>query len=123
MRALMVDDSRANRLVVRNFLIDLGFVVTEATDAADGMKCLGDLTRFDLILVNWGLRGINGLDFIRHARAIPASSDIPIILMGDENSRDQLVDAIDAGASEYLMRPFSKQALATKLELLGMEHR
>jgi two-component system chemotaxis response regulator CheY len=123
MNVLIVDDSRANRMVVKNYLADLGFQVTETPDGSEGLRSLKGGAKFDLLLVSWNLPGMNGLDFIRNVRSDANLNAVPILLMGEGNTHQHLVDAVEAGASEYLMRPFTKPVLATKLDILGLEHR
>ena len=121
MNILTVDDSRASRLVIGKFLADLGFHATEATDGADGLRYLRGGQKFDVLLVDWEMPGMSGIEFIRTVRADPAHADTPIIMISTLNSSDRMVEAIEAGANEYIMKPFTKEILAMKLELLGVE--
>lgn len=121
MHVLTVDDSRASRLVIRRFLGDLGISVTEAADGTEGLHFLKQGSKFDLLLVDWDMPGMNGVQFIRAVRADPAHKDTPIIMISSQNSSDRLLEALEAGANEYIMKPFTKEILAMKFDLLGVE--
>lgn len=123
MKALVVDRSRANRLVVRKHLADLGFQVADASDGREGILCLKNDTQFNVVIVDAEIPGMTGLDFIRQMRAEPAVKDIPVIMVSSLDSRDKMIAAIEAGANEYIMKPFTREALGTKLDLLGVEYR
>ena len=121
MNVLTVDDSRASRLVITKFLADLGFQATEAADGGEGLRYLRAGRKFDVLLVDWEMPGMSGIEFIRTVRADPAHADTPIIMISTLNSSDRMVEAIEAGANEYIMKPFTKEILAMKLEILGVE--
>ena len=122
-QALVLDDSRAGRMILRKFLTDLGFKVTEAETAHEGLQSLKKGNKFEVMLVDGDLRGINGLEFIRRVRADEDNKSTPIIMLSSQSSRDRMMEAIEAGANEYIIKPFNKEALETKLELLGIESR
>lgn len=121
MNVLTVDDSRASRLVIGRFLTDLGFRVTEAEDGNEGLRHLRGGGKFDVILVDWEMPGMSGVEFIRAVRSEAATMDTPIIMISTLNSSDRLVEALEAGANEYIMKPFTKEILSMKLDLLGVE--
>lgn len=123
LHVLTVDDSRASRMVTRKYMTDLGFQVTEAGDVSEGVACLKKGVKYDLLLVDSDVRGMSGLDFVREARSEPVGKEVPIILMSQQSSQDRMVAAIEAGANEYIIKPFTKEALEAKLELLGIEYR
>lgn len=123
MKALVVDDSRAARSILRNALKERGFSVTEAADgeeALDRMKS-GELP--DIALVDWNMPVMNGLEFIKALRAEDAWSDVTVLMVTSEVETRQLVRALNAGANEYLMKPFTKDLLFQKLDLLGFIER
>jgi two-component system, chemotaxis family, chemotaxis protein CheY len=121
MRALMIDDSRAHRLVTHRALVDLGFEVTEAESAQEALGRLKGQTKFDVVLVDWEIPQMDGLQFIKQVRAIPASAETPIILLGTTKFLHRLTEALEAGANEYIMKPFNKDILEMKLDVLGIE--
>ena len=123
MKALVVDRSRANRLVVRKHLTDLGFQVADASDGREGILCLQNDNQFNVVIVDAEIPGMTGLDFIRQVRAEPNAKDIPVIMVSSLDSRDKMIAAIEAGANEYIMKPITKDALGAKLDLVGVEYR
>ena len=123
MHALVVEDSRAHRMVLRSYMHELGYEVTEATDGCEGLEQLKRFKEFDVVLVNWEMPVMDGVEFIRRVRADSAFSGLPIIMVSSISNGDAILQALQAGADEYLMKPINKQALAAKLELLGIEHR
>ena len=123
MKALVVDRSRANRLVVTKHLSDLGFQVADASDGREGILCLKNDTTFNVVIVDAEIPGMTGLDFIRLMRTEPATKDLPVIMVSSMDSQGHMIAAIEAGANEYILKPFTKEALEAKLDLLGVEYR
>jgi len=119
MRALIVDDSRFVRDFLRGLLEKRGI---ECAQAADGQAALDQIHRglpFDLALVDWNMPVMNGLEMLKQMRA-EGYSDVKVMMVTTEAENDFIVRALDAGADEYLMKPFDDQALTEKLELLGL---
>lgn len=123
MHVLTVDDSRATRLVIRKYLADLGIHVSEAEDGTEGLRLLRKGNKFDAILVDWEMPGMSGIEFIKAVRLEAAYKETPIIMISTLNSSDRMVEALEAGANEYIMKPFTKDILTMKLELLGVENK
>ena len=121
MNVLTVDDSRASRLVIGRFLADMGFTVTEAADGTEGLRYLKAGRKFDALIVDSEMPGMSGVEFIRAVRADAANVETPIIMISNQNSSDRMVEAIESGANEYIMKPFTREILAMKLDLLGVE--
>jgi two-component system chemotaxis response regulator CheY len=120
MRALVVDDSRAMRRIVGRILTDLGFEVVEAGDGQQGLDALAEGPVPQLACVDWNMPVMDGLTFITRVRAVPAWRDITLMMVTTESEHAQIVRALAAGAHEYLIKPFTAQAMAEKLELLGL---
>jgi two-component system chemotaxis response regulator CheY len=120
-RVLVIDDSRAIRRLIGNILRDMGWVVTEATDGLDALSQLEKLGCPDLILVDWNMPEMNGLEFIKAARAIPAFKEVPMMMVTTETEMERMAEAFIAGVNEYLMKPFDRCQLTDKLQLLGVE--
>jgi two-component system, chemotaxis family, chemotaxis protein CheY len=119
MRALIVDDSRFVRDFLRGLLEKRGI---ECAQAADGRAALDELHEglpFDLALVDWNMPVMNGLEMLKQMRA-EGYSGVKVMMVTTEAENDFILRALDAGADEYLMKPFDDQALAEKLELLGL---
>jgi two-component system chemotaxis response regulator CheY len=119
-RALVIDDSRAVRAVLVRMLRRHGFDVTEAGNGVEGLERLKHSERFDLALVDWNMPEMDGLAFIQTVRADAAHARLRLMMVTTENDVERLVAALEAGADEYIMKPFSEEALLDKLALLGM---
>ena len=121
MKVLVVDDSKAMRRIIKQTLRDLGF---ESGEAEHGLMALEVLeanpTEFNLILVDWNMPEMNGYEFLCEVRKRDQFADLNILMVTTENEVEQMLKALDAGANEYLMKPFTKDALLDKLELLGI---
>jgi two-component system, chemotaxis family, chemotaxis protein CheY len=123
-KALVVDDSRTIRRILGGILAQLGFDVTEAEN---GVAALAALDReraagapVSLTLVDWNMPEMNGLDFVKRMRADGQNAAVTAIMVTTETQVDQMVAALDAGANEYVMKPFTKDVIEDKLRLLGM---
>lgn len=119
-RALVVDDSRAMRAILRHFLEQLGFEVFEAGHGKEGLERLTQLGEVDLAMVDWNMPEMNGLDFVRAVRAEDGNTDLRLMMVTTETELDRVSEALEAGANEYVMKPFTKAVLAEKLVILGM---
>jgi two-component system chemotaxis response regulator CheY len=120
MRALVVDDSRTVRIIVGNILREVGMEVLEA---ANGVEALAQLQRdpaLELMLLDWNMPEMNGLDLLRTVRAERAFDGLRILMVTSESQGDQVVRALSAGANEYLMKPFNKDVLVAKLHLMDV---
>jgi len=121
MKVLVVDDSKAMRRIIKQSLRDLGF---DSDDAENGLVALESLeanpTLYDLVLVDWNMPEMNGYDFLCEVRKRDEYADLNILMVTTENEVEQMLKALDAGANEYLMKPFTKDALLDKIELLGI---
>lgn len=121
MHALVIDDSRAIRLILARMLRDLGFDVDEATNGREGLARLEDGKTPDLVLVDWNMPEMSGIDFVTAARKPPYSSTARLMMVTTETEVPQMVRALEAGADEYVMKPFTREAIVEKLQLLGLE--
>jgi two-component system chemotaxis response regulator CheY len=119
MRALIVDDSRFVRGYLRGLLEEKGIECEEAADGQAGMDRLNAGLPFDLALVDWNMPVMNGLDMLKQLRA-EGLSDIKVMMVTTEAENDYILRALDAGADEYLMKPFDDEALTEKLSMLGL---
>lgn len=120
MRALIVDDSRAMRLVIGRIMTDLGF---EIADAANGREALDRLTAGpapNVALVDWNMPEMNGFELVCALRANDRYRATRIVMVTTEVEMGQVVRALEAGADEYVMKPFTKDVLREKLALLQL---
>lgn len=120
MRALLVEDSRAQRCLVRSMLQDFGFEVAEAANGKEALNVLAQSQRPNLAVVDWNMPEMNGLDFIRELRARPEFDSVRVVMATTETEMTQVAVALAAGADEYVMKPYPKDALRDKLVLLGV---
>ena len=121
MKALVVDDSRSMRTIVSRILEGLGvddIVLAENGQAAIDVLQDGDLP--DIALVDWHMPVMNGYEFVCEARRRAEWRQMTIMMVTTENEHGQIVKALAAGAREYLIKPFTPDALVDKLSLLGL---
>jgi len=122
-RALIVDDSKTMRRIVGKVVKENGFeTIVEAENGEEAMTRLrnaGDAP-MQLALVDWNMPVMDGLSFVKAARA-EGFAELPIIMITTEGSMEYVTRAIEAGANEYLMKPFTKESLRDKLALLGFD--
>jgi two-component system chemotaxis response regulator CheY len=119
MRALIVDDSRFVRGFLRGMLEERGMECAEAGDGQAGLDQIRAGTAFDLALVDWNMPVMDGLEMLKQMRA-EGFSEIKVMMVTTEAENEFITRALDAGADEYLMKPFDNEALAEKLAMLGL---
>jgi two-component system chemotaxis response regulator CheY len=119
MRALIVDDSRFVRGYLRGLLEEKGIECEEAGDGQAGMDQMNAGLTFDIALIDWNMPVMNGLDMLKQMRA-EGFTDVKVMMVTTEAENDFILRALDAGADEYLMKPFDDEALTEKLAMLGM---
>jgi two-component system chemotaxis response regulator CheY len=120
MRALVIDDSRAIRAIIRAILKESGLDVIEAGNGREGLAQLQAAPDVELVLVDWNMPEMNGLEFIEAVRAQRAFDAVRILMVTTETEVSQVMRALSAGANEYLMKPFTKEVLVAKLNLLDV---
>jgi two-component system chemotaxis response regulator CheY len=119
MRALIVDDSRFVRSYLRGLLEKKGIECEEAGDGQAGMDLLKSRPPFDLALVDWNMPVMDGLEMLKQLRA-QGYDGIKVMIVTTEAENKYILGALDAGADEFLMKPFDGQALTEKLNMLGL---
>jgi len=123
-RALVIDDSRAMRRIVGTILKDFGFEVREAGDGRQALDALqeGKAEGWvpDLCCIDWNMPVMDGLQFVMAVRAHPEFRQVTLMMVTTESETGQIVKALAAGAHEYLLKPFTADALRDKLALLGL---
>jgi two-component system chemotaxis response regulator CheY len=120
MRALVIDDSRAVRIIIGNILREIGLDVLEAKDGLEALEQIKRNPDVELLLVDWNMPQMNGLDFIRAVRSERGYDGVRILMVTSEAQSEQVSVALRAGANEYLMKPFTKEVLMAKLNLLDV---
>ena len=119
MRVLIVDDSRAMRTILRTTLAELGHEVVEAGNGQDGLELLRSRGPFDLALVDWNMPPLNGYEFVRAVRADAVNASMKLLMVTTEVETAQVAKALEAGANEYVMKPFTPDILKEKLDMLS----
>jgi two-component system chemotaxis response regulator CheY len=120
MRALIVDDSRFVRGFLRGLLEHRGIECEEAGDGLAALNRIHSSPSFDLAFVDWNMPVMNGLEMVQRARD-EGYRDIKVLMVTTEAEDDYIVRALNAGADEYLMKPFDDAALGDKLAMMGVE--
>lgn len=121
MRAMVIDDSRAIRLILGNMLKELGFEVIDAENGAVAIDRLKASEKVDIALVDWNMPEMNGYEFVCAVRKDDAYKDLPLMMVTTETEMSQVVKALEAGANEYVMKPFTKEMITEKLALMGVQ--
>lgn len=117
---LIVDDSSVIRKVSRHILESLGFEVSDAENGQDGLAKFAE-SQPDLILLDWNMPVMNGIEFLKALRARPDGDVSKVVFCTTENDVDHIREAMNAGANEYVMKPFDHETLELKLQLIGFE--
>jgi two-component system, chemotaxis family, chemotaxis protein CheY len=118
MLALVIDDSRTVRIIIGNILREIGMEVIEAANGAEALEQLNCHPDVSLLLVDWNMPEMNGFDFLCAVRAQSAYDGVRILMVTSESQGAQVSKALNAGANEYLMKPFNKDVLVAKLQLM-----
>ena len=119
-RTLVVDDSRVIRSIVGRALKELGFESEEAGNGREGLDRLKQGILPALMMVDWNMPEMSGLEMVQAVRANGAWNDVRLIMITSENESERVQEALEAGADEYIMKPFSKEMILDKLLLLGV---
>ena len=120
MHALIIDDSKAMRMILRKILQQMGFETTEAGDGQAGLDALQSSADLDVVLVDWNMPVLNGLEFVKQVRANPALPQKPILVVTSETDPKYVVQIKDAGANSYIEKPFTPQKIVEQLRLVGV---
>ncbi|MEP7187289.1 MAG: chemotaxis response regulator CheY [Rhodanobacter sp.] len=117
MKILVVDDFSTMRRIVRNLLVELGFsnpLIQEADDGESAMVMLKSQP-FDMVVTDWNMPNMTGIDLLRAIRAEVALKGIPVLMVTAENNREQIIAAAQAGVNGYIVKPFTAVTLKEKL--------
>ena len=119
--ALIIDDSRAIRRILGGTMRELGFEVSEAANGREALERLEEINDpVQLMLVDWNMPVMNGLDFVLQVRKQKRFESSLILMVTTETAIEQMVRALEAGANEYVMKPFTKGVIEDKLRLMGI---
>jgi two-component system chemotaxis response regulator CheY len=120
MRALVVDDSRAMRTILKKMMTELGFEVAEAGDGLQALERLKEIGATDVALVDWNMPEMDGLEFVKALRADHLYADMKVCMVSAENDMMKIARALMMGADEYAMKPVTKDIIVEKLDLMGV---
>ena len=119
-KVLIIDDSRAVRMILGRTMREIGYEVCEACNGKEALSVLeSDNGAITLVLVDWNMPEMNGLEFVKHVRSDPSYSATTLMMVTTETEMEQMITALEAGADEYVMKPFTKDIITDKLRLLG----
>ncbi len=117
MKILVVDDSSTMRRIIKNTLIRIGHKdVLEAEDGAKGWEVMQNTPDLDILITDWNMPEMNGLELVKKVRAEAKYEDMPIIMVTTEGGKAEVITALKAGVNNYIVKPFTPQVLQEKLE-------
>ena len=119
MLAIVIDDSRAMRGIIKRVLKGMGFDTLEAGDGQEALAVLANSPRPDLAMVDWNMPNMNGFEFLKSIRADRAFDEMKLTMVTTEIEMSQIALALEAGANEYVMKPFTEEAMRDKISLMG----
>jgi two-component system chemotaxis response regulator CheY len=118
MRAMVVDDSKAMRTVLSRMLRACGYdEIAQAANGVEAFRTLRDTGSFDVVLVDWNMPEMSGIEFIRRVRNSGVLEHASVVMVTSETAIEKVAEALASGADEYLMKPFTQDALLEKIEL------
>lgn len=120
-KALIVDDSKAMRMIIKRIVTELGYATLEAGDGQQALDVLKANGPVQLALVDWNMPVMNGYEFVCEVRKLADHKDMRILMVTTETDVSNVTRALEAGASEYLMKPFTKEGIADKLAIIGLK--
>lgn len=119
MKALIVDDSTFIREYLRKLLTHMGIVCAEAVDGSDALAVLASQQNFDLMLLDLNMPVMNGLECVKAIRNARLYPEMKVMMVTTEADNHFIAKALDNGADEFLMKPFTAKSLREKMMLLG----
>jgi two-component system chemotaxis response regulator CheY len=120
-KALVVDDSRAVRMILAKTLRELGYEVREAANGREALEVMeSEKTAVKLVLADWNMPEVDGLELLKRLRQKPELSSLVVVMVTTETEPAQMAAALEAGANEYVMKPFTKAILVEKLQMAGI---
>lgn len=120
-KALVVDDSRTIRVILRRIMTEVGYEVCEAGNGKEAMEVIAaEKEPMSVVLADWNMPEVNGLELVRQMRQRPDLSAVKVIMVTTEAELGHMASALEAGANEYVMKPFTKEIIREKLDLIGV---
>ncbi|MCD6266463.1 MAG: response regulator [Deltaproteobacteria bacterium] len=115
MKVLIVDDFATMRRILKNILKQIGF--SNIAEADDGKTALTELKKdkFDLVLCDWNMPGMSGLELLQNVRSDAGLKDTPFIMVTAEAQKENILEAVKAGVTNYVVKPFTAETIGEKL--------
>lgn len=120
MKILIVDDSKAMRTLLTYYVQEMRLETAAAEDGCAALEVLQREGTFDLALVDWDMPRMNGLDFVKSVRSNAAYNELKLMMVTTQSSMERVTAALEAGATDFLMKPVSRESLQDKLRVLGV---
>ena len=117
-RAIIVDDSRATRSLLRRLLVNLGYDTVEAGNGSEALEVLAATERVHVALVDWNMPVMDGLEFVKTLRTHRAYADMIVVMVSAESDQTKMARALMVGADEFVIKPLTAEILQVKLEML-----
>jgi len=118
MRALIIDDSSSMRSILRSYMRELKYETFEAADGKEALQRYDEVGNFDVVLVDWNMPVMNGLEFVQALRKREECASVKLMMVTTENDFSRIEQALGAGADEFVMKPFTLEVLEQKIALL-----
>ncbi len=120
MKVLVIDDSRTMRRLLVSYVTEFTPDIIEAEDGVQGLEQLAQHAPFDLVMVDWDMPRMCGLDFVKAVRANAAYAEMKILMITSHNTMEDVGQALEAGATDFLMKPMTEEMLRDKFQMLGV---
>ncbi|MBW1991607.1 MAG: chemotaxis response regulator CheY [Deltaproteobacteria bacterium] len=118
MKVLVVDDFATMRKIIRNVLKQIGFEnIAEAEDGAAALQIIGQ-EKVGLVVTDWNMPNMDGLELLKNIRRNPGSAHLPVLMVTAEGMKDNVLEAVKAGVSNYVVKPFTAEVLQEKIEAI-----
>jgi two-component system chemotaxis response regulator CheY len=119
-RALVVDDSRAMRMILSKTLAESGFEVMQAANGREALEIMDrEGPEVGLVLLDWNMPEVTGIEVVEKLRSQKTFNTVRLVMVTTETEIEQMARALEAGADEYVMKPFTREAVEDKLRLIG----
>ena len=116
MKLLVVDDSSTMRRIIKNTLARLGYKdILEGADGVEGWNQMDSNPDIEMLITDWNMPEMNGLELVKKVRADERFTDVPIIMVTTEGGKGEVITALKAGVNNYIVKPFTPQVLKEKL--------
>jgi two-component system chemotaxis response regulator CheY len=113
-KILTVDDSSTMRRIIKNTLNRIGY--TDVVEAEHGVDALAKMAGVEFVLTDWNMPEMDGLTFVKALRSNPQFNDLPIIMVTTEAAKKEILEAIKAGVTDYIVKPFTPETLKEKIQ-------